>query len=553
MLVSLAPLLAVTALLAQNADFRLIEAVTSGDRESARSLLKQGVNVNQKQLDGATALAWAVHYDNLELVKLLIAAGADVNAANDYGVTPLALACDNGSVVMVETLLNARADPDRPRLSGETPMMTCVYRGSVGGARALLARGANVNAAETRHGQTALMWAAEHKHPDLVRVLIEHGADVHARTKPGAPWRFATYPNSEGTQEVRSGGYTPLHFAARRGDLESIKVLLAAGAKLNEPAADGLTPFLLACANSYESVALFLLEKGADPHTADGNGVAPLHYAIGKGLSLASGGGRGGGPEPPNMRKLVEGLLAKRVNPNVRLGKPPLRMRLVGAPLIEPEGATPFLLAAASRDLPLLQRLLAAGADPKATTTDNTTALMMAAGLAGASGSGARGRANKEQEKEALEIVQVLVELGNDVNAVNTNIERTINGKTAVHAATYQGMDSVIQFLAEKGANLAAADRCGETPMNIALGDPGHLRYQTERIRGGYKSTAELLRKLGGDVPPGVPEVRCENLAGTRARFTSPTKLITYKPDGTKPEATMKGDTAKPADANPPR
>lgn len=524
-LVSLAPLLAVTVLLAQNAESRLIEAVTSGDRESVRSLLKQGANVNQKQLDGATALAWAVHYDNLELVKLLIAAGADVNAANDYGVTPLALACDNGSAVMVETLLNARAAPDKPRLDGETPLMTCAYRGSVGGARALLARGANVNAAEQRRGQTALMWAAEHKHPDLVRVLIEHGADVHARTKPGTPWRFATYPNSEGTQEVRSGGYTPLHFAARRGDLESVTALLAAGATLNEPAADGMTPFLLACANAYESLALFLLEKGADPHTADGNGVAPLHYAIGRGLSLVSEGGRGGGSAPPNMRKLAEGLLAKRVNPNVRLGQPPVRMRLVGAPQIDPEGATPFLLAAASRDLPLLQRLLAAGADPKATTTDNTTALMMAAGLVVRGG-----RPNKQQEKEVLEIVQVLVELGNDVNAVNTNIERTINGKTAVHAATYQGMDSVIQFLAERGANVAAADRCGETPMNIALGDPAQLRYQTERIRGGHTSTAELLRKLGGDVPPGVPDVPCEDLAGIRARFTSPKKLITYQP-----------------------
>ena len=188
----------------------------------------------------------------------------------------------------------------------------------------------------------------------------------------------------------------------------------------------------------------------------------------------------------------------------------------------------------------------AAGADPKATTADNTTALMMAAGLAGSSGNGGRrARPSKEQEKEVLDIVQLLVELGNNVKAVNGNIERTINGKTAVHAATYQGMDSVIQFLAEKGADVTAADSCGETPMNIALGDPAHLRYQTERIRGGYKSTAELLRKLGGDVPPGVPDVPCESLAGTHARFTSPTKLMTYKPDGARSEATTKSDTAK--------
>src|SRR5262249_9756211 len=82
------------------ADLRLVEAAKNGDKEAVRSLLKQHVDVNAAQPDGATALSWAAYQDDLETAGLLIAAGANVNAPNDYGATPLMLACVNGSAGM---------------------------------------------------------------------------------------------------------------------------------------------------------------------------------------------------------------------------------------------------------------------------------------------------------------------------------------------------------------------------------------------------------------------------------------------------------------------
>ena len=518
------PLLAVAGLAASSGDLRLADAVAKGDKEAVRSLLKAHADVNASQADGATVLAVSVYRDDLETTDLLIGAGANVNAANDFGITPLSLACTNGNAAVVETLLKAGANPNTTQLTGETALMTCAHRGNLDAVKSLLTHGADVNGKETRRGQTALMWAVAERHRDVARELIAHGADVHAKTAPAA-WQFATY--GDGVQETSQGGYTPLLFAAQQGDQDTVQMLLAAGSQVNETAADGMTPLLMASACGYEGLALFLLDKNADAKAADGNGVSVLHYAVQRGLAtIGGGGGRAG--DKANMRELVKALLAHGADPNVRLRKPPLRMRLVGEPRMDPDGATPFLLAAATSDLPLMHLLLAAGANPNLNTNDNTTPLMAAAGIAGG------GRKTKEQEKNILEAVKLLVELGNDVNAVNTNEERTINGRTAIHAATYQAMDSVIQFLAEKGAKVDVADRCGETPLNIALGDPAGLRYSTERIRGGYKSTAELLRKLGGDVAIVPPDVTCVNLAAIHSRYTSQIKLVEAPKPGAK-------------------
>jgi len=108
------------------ADLRLVEAAKNRDRAAVRSLLEQKVDVNASQPDGATALAWAAHWNELETADLLIRAGADVNAANDYGVTPLSLACAKGYAAMVEKLLDARADPNRAQLTAAARVSTSV-------------------------------------------------------------------------------------------------------------------------------------------------------------------------------------------------------------------------------------------------------------------------------------------------------------------------------------------------------------------------------------------------------------------------------------------
>src|SRR5439155_6791483 len=153
-------------------DLRLIQAVKNGDVDSVRALLKQRVDVNATQGDGATALHWAAQRDDVAIADLLIRAGARANVADDLGATPLHVACTNRSGSMVERLLGADADPNATLLSGETALMTCARAGEVRAVKALLARGADVNAKEHEHNQTALMWAAAQRHPDVVELLI---------------------------------------------------------------------------------------------------------------------------------------------------------------------------------------------------------------------------------------------------------------------------------------------------------------------------------------------------------------------------------------------
>ena len=138
----------------------LVEAVKGGDVAAIRRLLDQRSDVNAQTADGATALHWAAHLDNPEIVDLLIQRGASPKSANRYGVTPLSLAAVNASPAVLERLLAAGADPNTAMPGGETALMSAARAGTPAALKALIASGADVNARDTRRGQTALMWAA---------------------------------------------------------------------------------------------------------------------------------------------------------------------------------------------------------------------------------------------------------------------------------------------------------------------------------------------------------------------------------------------------------
>src|SRR5215831_9116544 len=238
----IAMLLSATAFGASGSD--IADAAMKENNQAVRSLLQKKADVNAAQTDGTTALHWAVRWDDLETVDLLIRAGANVSAATRTGATPLQLAAINGNAAISEKLIKAGADPNAPLTKyGDTALMIAARTGKPDAIRALLDNGALINAVETWGGTTALMWAVSESHPDAAKLLIDRGADVNARSKivPSEGRRGGSTGNSSITSLPRDpqpgekpkkdyyGGFTPLHFAVRQGDMESTRFLVAAG------------------------------------------------------------------------------------------------------------------------------------------------------------------------------------------------------------------------------------------------------------------------------------------------------------------------------------
>jgi ankyrin repeat protein len=447
----------------------LIDAVQRHDTAAVQALLKKGAKVNAPQPDGATALHWATYLDDLTTVKALLAAGANANATNDNGVAPLTLACENRDLAMVTALLAAGADADHAALpTGVTPLMTCARTGDADSVRALLAHGAKVNARESAHQQTALMWAAAEKHPDAVRALIAGGADVKARSSirhVAVTGGFSpTDPESEKLKsvfEIDQGGYTPLLFAARSGDADSVELLLNAGADVNDAQPDGSSVLVVALLSGQGKVAKLLLDRGADANAARA-GYAPLHAAVLRGET-----------------DMVEALLDHGADPNAKIirGTPVPRYSkgfFLSSHMI---GATPLFLAAQFDEPEMMRALAQHGANPNLAKPDGTTPLMAAAGIGW--DEDRRERLVDPAEHDlalvqdpdtralmgsGLRSVQAAVDLGADVNATNQA------GDTALHGAARHGFRSDIQFLADKGAKLDARNGAGQTPAMAAAG-----------------------------------------------------------------------------------
>ena len=477
-------------------DSPLISAVKNRDIESVRALLKQRVDINATQGDGATPLHWAAHRDDLATADLLIRAGARANVANDLGTTPLHLACTNRSAPMVDRLLAAGASASATLLSGETALMTCARAGEAGAVKALLARGADVNAREHEHQQTALMWAVAQRHPEVVRLLIEARADIRARSLTYAQTVVGEQTQRAGREElnytVRRGGATPLLFAARVGDVESAKLLLKAGADANDSQPDGVSALVLSAHSGNGNVAALLLEHAADPN-AVGSGYAALHAAV-----LRSD------------LNLVKVLLARGANPNLRITKgTPMRRDTTDwnlpATLI---GSTPYLLAARFLEADILPVLVAGGADPRLAMPNGADAVMLAAGMGSSRTASRRGIetidfGKVEPESRVRDAVAAAVALRGDVHAASQT------GDTALHVAAALGQDTVVQLLVEQGAAVSVKNTRGFTPLTAAMFGSTTGRGRAAAPAGAdslgfeppielaHPSTVALLKKLG--------------------------------------------------------
>ena len=440
------------------ADRRLAEAAKQQDADAVARLLRQGVDVDAPQGDGATALHWAAHWNAVETLGLLIDAGASVDAENDLGATPLWVACAGRSTAAVRRLLEGGADPHAGLGGAETALMRCAYTGDPEAVRALINHGAEIDAAEPARGQTALMWAAANRHPAVTRVLLEHGSAIDTRTRTvqqlrGTGLQSTTSP--AGATNFDAGGFTPLLFAARHDDAGSARLLLDAGADVNDAAADGTSALDVAAMSGHGRLAELLLERGADPNAA-GAGYGPLHAAV---LRADAG--------------LVRALLARGADPNARLvrGTPVPRWTYQYVLTLREKGATPFLLATKYLEPEIARLLAAAGADPLATFDDGTTALMAAVGLSLSRAVTRRSRliapelvaAEWADEERVLESVRAAVETG----AAAVIDAATDNGNTALHGAARNGFTTVIELLEQHGGDLDAENEDGTTPRDL--------------------------------------------------------------------------------------
>ena len=419
--------------------------------------------------DGTTALHWAVRHDDLKAADALIKAGADVKAANRYGLTPINLAATNGSAAMIGKLLDAGVDPNTANPGGETALMTAARTGKVDAVKLLLDRGASVHAKDNVHGQNALMWAVLENHADVVELLLARGADINAHTNvtitPGeyVPARAAA---ASGNGIIRqralptpNGGMTPLLFAIRDGNVPMMRLLLDHGADLGQSSGNHTTPMLIALLNGQVGMATELLNRGADPNAADDYHRAALFAAI----DLRNFNHDKYGDLPTDGRDpldLIKALLKKDANPNLKTDTVPVHgLMQFDASWVNFDGETPFVRAALSGDIEVMRLLLASGADPNIATTQGSTALMAAAGI-----NWIPGQTYTRSEADYVEAVKLCLERGAPVNASNTL------GLTAMHGAANRGWESVIQILADHGAQVDAKDKEGRTPMVFAKG-----------------------------------------------------------------------------------
>jgi ankyrin repeat protein len=478
------------SLLALLAAAPLVDAVKSGDRATAMTLISQRADVNAPEVDGTTPLHWAVHHGDLELTQRLIRAGAKVNVKNEFGSTPMAEAAILGRADLLETLLKAGADVESPNADGQTALMVVARSGRVDAARLLLKYGAQVNAVERWRGQTALMWAAAQKQPAMVAELVKAGADVNARSTINNWERQVT---AEPRAIYRpAGGLTPLLYAAREGCVECARMLVDAGAEINLADPEKISPLLMAVMNGQWDTAQYLIKKGANPNQFDFCGRAPLYAAVD--LNTIPRGGR---PDWPSLDEttslqVVELLLAAGANPNAQLKlSPPFRNigNDRGLDGMLTTGATPLLRAAKALDAPAIAALLAKGADISLANSRGMTPIMAAAGL-GSVDADTRGfYLSDDTQQRSIESLKLLIQAGGDVNSKDSR------GLTPLHEAARWGWNDVVQFLVASGADLTAKDNRGNTPIDSALGKAGGNSRGGARIDV-HEDTAALLKKL---------------------------------------------------------
>jgi ankyrin repeat protein len=516
--------------------------VFRSDKELLDLLLKAGANPKAANREGATPLWLASVNGNAPIVEALIKAGADPNEKLPLGRTPLMEAARTGNVDTIKVLLDRGADINaKETLRGTTPLMWAADEGHAPAIKLLIERGADIKArsALVERGRGPALGKSSDPRKQVAaqgaalaagQASPPLGAGRAAATPPGGRGggrggrgggaaggaAGAVQPGADGTDQaadftddaaaaafgfggagrgravVKDGGaLTPLVYAVRSNDLESVKVLLAAGADINQVTGYGWSPLLVATQNRYYKLGAYLLDHGANVNLANKGEWTPLYLATDN-RNIESGDYpvRKGDMDHLDYIKL---LIDKGANVNARLKDSTETRTVFTNQWLDENGATAFLRASQSGDVALMKLLLAHGADPKIDTVLHVTALQVAAGIGWV-----EGITYEWSTEQTIEAVKLLLDLGLDPNA------QADTGRVALHGAAHKGATAVVQLLVDHGAKLNVRDY-GNTDNRggkLAVHTWEPVDYADGLVRVGVQSaiphpeTGLLLRKL---------------------------------------------------------
>ena len=465
----------------------LVDAASDNDSALAIELLSNGADVNEVSVDGTTALHWAAYHDDVELVRVLFEAGANAEVVNDYGSTPLAEAASTGNPAMMTLLIDAGAGVARANADGQTALMIVARTNKLEAAELLIEAGADVNRAETWRGQTPLMWAAAQSQPEMIRLLMEHGARSDVRSYVND---FRQVSGETRRMYRPTGGLTPLLFAAREGCAACIEALIEGGANADFANPKNVTPLIMALDNAHMDAAKVLVEAGANVNKWDWWGRNPLWAAVDQNRVPAGGRADRRTADDTLPIEVIELMLANGANPNLQLKLSPPYRSIVddrGCDSMLTTGMTPLLLAAKTFDVEAMQPLLAAGANFDLPNQSGVLPIAAAAGLGSSScdprgyGGGIPHYETSDVQQASIATLQALIDAGADVNAQGPVVSSTgggrfggrSSGQTALHGAINWGWMEVISFLVDQGARMDLRNSEGRTVYETAIGIGG--------------------------------------------------------------------------------